>query len=77
MVSCPPGRHHNGCMAVCVLGHTYLRLHVAGIQKICLDISGKIQKQHYINKNHVNFVMVSFLVYINQFFNFNFSISVS
>ena len=32
--TCPPSHHHNGFMAICVLGHTYVRLHVAGIQNI-------------------------------------------
>ena len=33
----------------------------------CVDISIKTQKQYDTNKNHVNFIMVSFLAYINQF----------
>ena len=32
--TCPPSHHHNGCMAICVLGYTYVRLHLAGIQNI-------------------------------------------
>ena len=25
---CPPGHHHNGCMATRALGHAYVRLHI-------------------------------------------------
>ena len=67
-----PSHHHNGSMAICTPGHTYVRLHIAGIQKI---LSRKIQKQYDTNKNHVNFIMVLFLVYINKFFLFLISVS--
>ena len=36
----------------------------------CVDISRKTQNQCDTNKNHVNFLMVPFLVYINQFLPF-------
>ena len=32
--TCSSNHHHNDCMAICALGHTYVRLHVADIQKI-------------------------------------------
>ena len=44
-------------------------------KKFCVDISRKIQKQYDTNKNHVNFIMVPFLVYINQFLLFLISVS--
>ena len=40
-----------------------------------VDISRKIRKQYDTNKNHANFIMVSFLVYINQFLPFLISVS--
>ena len=42
----------------------------------CVNISRKIQKQYDTNKNHLSFIMVPFLVYINHFLLF-FLISVS
>ena len=41
----------------------------------CVDISRKIQKQYDTYKNYVNFIMVPFLVYINQFIHFLISVS--
>ena len=33
----PPSHQHNGCMENCALGHTFVRLHVTGIQKgLCI-----------------------------------------
>ena len=37
------------------------------LKKFYVDMSRKKQKQYNTNKNHVNFIMVPFLVYINQF----------
>ena len=37
------------------------------LEKCCAYMSRKIQKQYETNKNHASFIMVSFLVYINQF----------
>ena len=31
---CPPSHHHNVCIATSTLGHTFVWLHVASIQKI-------------------------------------------
>ena len=44
-------------------------------KKFCVDISRDIQKQYDTNKNHVNFIIVPFLAYINQFLLFLISIS--
>ena len=30
----PPCHHCNACIAICAFDHTYVELHVAGIQKI-------------------------------------------
>ena len=57
-------------MAVWEFVHLGTRMYVymlLAFKKIFVDISRKIQKQYDTNKNHVTFIMVPFLVYINQF----------
>ena len=57
-------------LGTCMYGYILL-----AFKKCCVDISRKIQKQHDTNKNHVDFIMGPFLVYINQFLPFLISAS--
>ena len=57
-------------MAVQQFTHLGTRMYsymLLALKKFYVDMSRKIQKQYNTNKNHVNFIMVPFLVYINQF----------
>ena len=67
-------------MAVCQFVHLGTRMYVymlLAFKKLCVDISRKMQRQYDTNKNQVNFIMVPFLVYINQFLFFNFTMKSS
>ena len=57
------------------LGTSMYGYMLLAFKNICLDICRKLQKQYDTNTNRINFTMVPFLAYINQFldfFNFNF-----
>ena len=61
-----------GITIMVVWQFVHLSTHMCGymllaFKKFCVDISRKTQKQYDPNKNHVNFIMVPFLAYINQF----------
>ena len=65
-------------MAVWQFVHLGTRMYgymLLAFKKFCLNIFRKIQKQYDANKNHVNVIMVPFLVYINQFLPFLISVS--
>ena len=64
--------------AVWKIVHLGTRLYgymLLAFKKVYVNISRKIQKQYGANKNHVSFIMVPFLVYINQFLPFLISVS--
>ena len=61
-----------GITIMVVWKFVHLGTHMCGymllaFKKFCVDISRKTQKQNDANKNHVNFIIVPFLAYINQF----------
>ena len=53
--------HRNSCMAIGALGHTYVRLHVAGIQNVFVQISLEKYKSNMIETK------IMLFLHINQF----------
>ena len=65
--TCPPSNHQSGFMTTGAPGHTYVRLHVAGIQESKVSSSCRHSKKHayiYILYIYIN-VYTFYIIYIN------------